>query len=125
MTRRVQRLYAAVLSGAASAWYWPHPQAFSSGIVSGPQWQAFLFARDWGGRDGVDLKRLEGIVARGPDPVCIVEFAKVIPSANVRRLQREVVARGQGGPMRSFLSVKGANAEALRAAILVAEVMEQ
>lgn len=127
LTGRLQQAYSAVLRGAAGAWYWPHPVAGGFGVPSSAlykQWQAYLFAKQWGGRGGVDLKRLEGIVARGPDPECIVLFAKEIRGVNVRRFQREVVARGEPESIRKFMSVKGAHVESLRAVLIVAEVME-
>lgn len=126
LTGRLQQAYSAVLRGATGAWYWTHPLAGNWGVPPSArqwQWQAYLFAKQWGGRQGVDLKRLEGIVARGPDPDCIVLFAKEVRGVNVRRSQREVVARGEPDAIRRFMSVKGANVESLKAVLIVAEVM--
>lgn len=126
LTGRTQKLYSAVLTGTAGAWYWTHPLAGNWGqraLAGQHQWQAYLFAKQWGGRGGVDLKRLEGIVARGPDPDCMVRFAKDVRGVNVRRFQREVVARGEPGAIRAFMSVRGAHVESLRAVLIVAEVM--
>lgn len=126
LTGRMQQAYSAVLTGSAAAWYWPHPLAGNWGKSSNAsqwQWQAYLFAQQWSGRAGVDMKRLDGIVARGPDPDCIVRFAKEVRGVNVRRFQREVVTRGEPDAIRAFMHVKEAHVESLRVVLIVAEVM--
>lgn len=130
LTKRLQHLYNETIRGRAGSWHYPHPCAYDWGSRGGPSpartsaWQAYLFAKEWHSRAGVDLKRLEGIVLRGGDAECVYRYVLDVPGASVRRAQRAVVACGAADVIRKFaLNVPGADVQYLEAAIIVAEVM--
>lgn len=122
LTRRVARLYSHILTDNAGTFWWSwRTQSVSREEMW--QMQALGFAKQWGGREGVDLKRLEGIVVRGPNPMHMVEFAAEIPGAGLRRIQLAVVAKGRPEAIRALMRVPGVRPESLENALLVAEVM--
>jgi hypothetical protein len=83
-----------------------------------------MFAKAYGQRRGVDLKKLQGIILGTSNSGIIVEFAREVPGANVRRLQKRVVELGDPSAMRRFArSVPGAEVWRLEAYAAVAEVM--
>lgn len=131
LTRRQQRQYHAIIGGDGSAWAYPGPGYWGSvngqrrnGRAYGNGWCALTFARQFGGRSDVDLKRLQLEVLRSGNSECAYEFARDVPGANVRRLQRVVVEDGDPSVMRAFaMNVPGADVRHLEAMILIAEVM--
>jgi len=126
LTRRQQRQYQAIIGGDGSAWAYPGPGYWNSvnGRPQGNCWCALTFARQFGGRADVDLKRLQREVLRSGVSECAYQFARDVPGANVRRLQRVVVEDGDPSVMRAFaMNVPGANVRHLESMILIAEVM--
>ncbi len=120
-TRRVQRLYNHILSGSQSLMSYTDYR--TRGLAEARQKLALQFAREWGGRSGVDVKRLEGIVVRGPDAKVMAQYAKEVAGASVRRIQKAVVRSGDVRAMRVLAGVKGADRAYLENAIVVAEVL--
>ena len=87
------------------------------------QWAAYLFVKEWGRREGIDSKRLESMVLRGPDPRCIVELAKAVPGVNLRRAAEEVADRGDAVQIRRMMRVPGVDPRRLERTLVIAEVM--
>lgn len=123
LTRRVARLYSQILNNNADWWLWDYG-SWRKTKEELWQIQALTFARQWGGRMNVDLKRLEGIVVRGPNPMHMVAFAARVPGAGLRRIQRAVLERGRPDAIRALMRVPGIHPKALEEALLVAEVMD-
>lgn len=130
LTKRLQHQYNSIIRRAASSWFYPHPYAGDgwSRIPSNQDrqsaWQAYLFAKEWGGRAGVDVKRLEGLVCKGGDAECAYRFCMEVRGASVKRLQQVVILNGDARTIRKFAkNVPGANVPFLEAVILIAEVM--
>lgn len=127
LTKRLQRQYHSVLGRGSSQLFWPHPHACHSWQRTAPPnlkaWQAYLFAKEWQGRDGVDVKRLQRMVLDGTDGECMFLFARDVRKANVRRLQEAVTRCGQTGPMRRFMNLPGCDADHVRRCLLVAETL--
>jgi len=120
-TRRVHNLYVHVLTGSSSIMSYMHYRIQDVSVAR--QIMALTFAREWGGRSGIDVKRLEGIVVRGPVPEVIARYAKEVPGANLRRITRAVVRTGDVRAMRVLAGVPGVDRAYLENAIVVAEVM--
>lgn len=132
LTKRLFHLYQKVLEGGAQSWFWPHPVAnpwwsgrppSKSAAEDSWAWQAYLFAKEWQGREGVDLKRLERIVCAASDPQCMFLFARDVRGARVRRIERSVVRCGDPAAIRRFMRLPGANRRSLERLLVVAEVM--
>ncbi len=117
LSRRLLRQYQSILNGNGAVYFlWPS-------IGSNGQ-AALIFAKAYGRRKGVDIKRLQGIVLRASDPSFAIEFARDVPGANVKRFQRRVIELGDPRAMRRFArSVPGAEIPRLEAYALVAEIM--
>lgn len=125
LTKRLQREYFRILNGTAGVSFYPHPYAYAWGnrAKNISAWQAYLFAKEWRSRVGVDLRRLENMVARGTDPECAYRFARDVPGANVKQLQRTVVRCGDPDAIRRFSLLSGADKPFLERLLIVAEVM--
>src|SRR5574343_1211762 len=63
---------------------------------------AWVFAREYGRKEGVDLKRLQAIVIKSKSPLYAYKFARDVPGVNVRRLQDVVIKYGSVHQMRVF-----------------------
>jgi len=86
---------------------------------------AWMFAKEYGRREGVDLKRLQLIVIQSKSSEYAYKFARDVSGANIRRLQKVVIRYGTAKQMALFAQhVPGANKALLEAFILVKEVME-
>lgn len=127
----MKKQYDAIVRGDASAWNYPYPGWC---VPDQPQqnirscyrneWAAYVFAQRWGGREGVDVKKLQRIVLTSGNPACAIEYARHISGANVRRLQDVVLRLGNASQMRRFaLLVADADVDVLRNTAIVAEVM--
>jgi len=127
LTKRLQSQYNQILQGNIPGHYeygygfgWPIGGAGSGAIG----WVAYLFAKEWSGREGVDLKKLQGIVLRSGDAECAWRFARDIPAANKRRLQTLVMQTGGANQMRKFAAhVPGADKQTLENLAIVSEIM--
>lgn len=130
LTRRQRRQYQDIIGGDGSAWAYPGPGFWLGRGGASPRpwvgngWCALAFARKFGGRDDVDLKRLQLQVIRSGDPKCAYEFARDVPGANVRRLQEVVITAGDPAVMRTFAkNIPGANVRRIEAMLVIADVM--
>lgn len=129
LTRRQQSQYQSIVREDGSTdWAYPGPGSphwwMGNQVARSNGWSALTFAKRWGRRDGVDLKRLQRIVLRSGDPDCAYQFARDVPGANVRRLQRVVVEGGDPRIMRAFAkNILGADVQHLEAMIMIGEVM--
>jgi hypothetical protein len=132
LTRRLQSQYNAILAGDASAYqHWVPPgynrpgqppvQGYGYGYRN--EWVAYVFAKQWGGRKGVDIKRLQLIALHSDNAECAISFARDIQGANVKRFQSIVLQHGSAGQMRRFAEIPGANRMWLENMAIVAEVM--
>jgi hypothetical protein len=117
LSRRLMRQYSAILNGNGSVYFlWP-----SLGCNGQA---ALIFAKTYGQRRGVDVKRLQGPVLGTANPKFLIEFARDVRGANVKRFQRRVIELGDPSAMRRFArSVPGAEIQRLEAYALVAEIM--
>lgn len=126
LTRRQWRQYQAIIGGDGSAWAYPGP-GYWNGVNfrgGGNGWCALTFARMFGGRDDVDLKKLQLQVVRSGSPECAYEFARDVPGANVRRLQEVVIGAGDPAVMRAFAkNIRGADVRKIEAMLVIADVM--
>lgn len=123
LTRRVARMYQHILCNDTEWWSWRTPGMWRKSREEMRQLAALIFAKEWGSREGVDLKRLEGMVARGPSPSLSVRFASEVPGANVRRIARAVAASGDPAAIKAMMRVPGVHPKTLENALIVAEVM--
>ncbi|MFA5202894.1 MAG: hypothetical protein WC708_00560 [Lentisphaeria bacterium] len=125
LSKRLQRQYQQVLLGQAESWFYPHPHAFGWGRhnSSTAEWQAYLFAKEWGNRIGVDLMRLQRIVIQSNDGECVYRYARDIDEANIRKLQRAVVRSGNPDAIRRFSLLPKADKTWLERYLLIAEVL--
>jgi hypothetical protein len=86
---------------------------------------AWLFAKEYGRRDGVDIKRLQFIILKSDSPEYAYKFARDIPGANIRRLQDVVIRYGTAHQLKVFAkNIPRANKGKLEAFILIKEIME-
>lgn len=128
LTRNLLQQYRAILAGDASAYFYPHPSSWSSPQNSVERrrsnaWQAYLFAKAWHGRD-VDLHRLQVIVTHADIAEPAILFARDVPGANRRRLERHVMAHGTAVELRRYAAcVPGANVRRLVDMAVVADVL--
>lgn len=104
MTRHLKRLYEDVLQGERTYLYDRHPWAGFYGSTDPicAAWQAMLFAAHFHGRAGIDLRRLEDMVAEAGDPECAYQFARRVPGADVPRLRSIVEATFRPELVRRF-----------------------
>ena len=127
LSRRLQRQYSEVLQGLASSWYYPHPMAWHGvphGTPANHAWQAYLFAKEWGGRKGVDFKRLQRIVLRADNGECAYRFARDVKGANIKKLEATVIRSSDMDAIRKFSLLPGANRQKLENIVLVAQILE-
>jgi hypothetical protein len=52
---------------------------------------AYGFAKQWGGRKGVDLKKLQHIVLKYGGAPVLYRYARDVPSANIKRFQKAII----------------------------------
>lgn len=69
------------------------------------------------------MRKLQLIVLRSGDAECAYEYARDVPGAQVRRLQKVVVDHGDATLMRKFSKLSGADVQLLRSLVVVAEAM--
>src|SRR5690606_21952833 len=123
-----------ILSGkidfySLSVW---HPSNLSSTVGKMPPkedmvaWCAFIFAKQWGRKEDVDMKKLESIIARSKCGYVILRWAKQFSSiTNIKRFQKEIMKYGSHLEIRRFAQeVPEANKEVLNNFALVKEIME-
>lgn len=121
MSKRIERYYRAVLEHwDLTDWLFVQTH-YKMGRKMRSAYSALLFIRNWGGREGVDLARLQNIVAL--DPRCSYELARDFPWANVRKLEMTVIRKGSPELMRTFAAnIRGARSEMLLEIALEREV---
>ncbi len=109
LTRRVERVYRALLRSTASdPWIGEH---------------AAHFAARWRSRR-IDVAALQRIVIRSGSAEAAFKFAQRVPGANVRKLQGVVLQGGSPDDMRTFAArVPGSDSSLLENTALVTEVM--
>lgn len=123
LSRRQFRTYQSILAGQLS------PSIdFCYGWMPGPKsvaYGAYVFAKEFGGKEGVDIKRLQNMVIKACDPYTAYQYARNIPDANIRRLQDVVIRYGNPKLMRVFAeNIPMANKGKLEAFAIIREVME-
>lgn len=126
MSRRLRRQYLDIIRGDGANWYFPWGWAGNGAgkVPFGNAWAAFFFAKQWGGRDGVDVHRLQSIVCRAQNPEAAYRWAREMPGANVRRLQKVVTSYGSLELIRAFAqNVRGADRKFLEGLCIVKEVL--
>lgn len=130
LTRRQYRQYQDIIGGDGSSWAYPGPGFWLGRCGASPRpwvgtgWCALNFARKFGGRDDVDMKKLQLRVIRSGDPECAYQFARDVPGVNIRRLQKVVIEAGDPDIMRAFAkNVPGANVALIESLLVIADVM--
>jgi hypothetical protein len=90
----------------------------------GNEHAALQFAKSYGSRDCVDMKRLQRIIIESKNADCCYQFARDVPGANIRRLEYVVARYGELQTIRAFiLNVPRANKRFLEGVITVKEVL--
>jgi hypothetical protein len=107
---------------------YPHASWFTQykkvpGLIAATE--AYLFAKVFGDKEDVDVKKLQRIVINERVPNLWYKFARDIEGANINKIQNLVIRYGMASTMNRFsLNVPKADKEKLEAFMLIKEVME-
>lgn len=126
LTKRQRRLYDEILRGRM---WCPYASMFNIRSSGDPKFiaahEAYLFARIFGRKRGVDVKRLQRIVMNTFVPNLWYKFARDVEGANIKKLETLTIKYGEASLMKKFsLNIPKANREKLEAFIMIKEVME-
>jgi hypothetical protein len=122
MSRRIRRRYQAILLRDSnnydhiSSWSWKHNR-------NSHAWAAYIFYKQFGGRNGVDFHRLQRMVLKGPGELILL-WARDIKGANLKKCHAAILEKGDPKMLRMYAeAIPGARKEELENMAVIKEVL--